>query len=562
MHLVKEALDSLRDHHNSYQTWKITTHPTQTHPYLAWVDPCRSSWIDINILTLLTSMDSHRVESIASSRSSPAPHSVYPNWPTSTSLATYTAETLPGHRVRVPCVLCGNPRCGLRTHRAYITQLRQQGFRAHDISRLLSSPFTSSYAYNPLSVAIDHVQKKLHLDIDAYGLGDNRSLPAALNKLISYDVECNTPFTDPAGNAIGEVAAEWLAASSTDEIACASTLNLWLRLECANTNNPGLEQCSSKLTSFFLEELRERVEGGKDITAGTIFAASNHFNTCLIFHDLQESELEIMMNGLEAMVNSQQGLGNLLASNRYGLFQNILWNDVLYCAMSGARPRFRVKSPPAMPYSLAVDWSVSISLPSIYENFCSTEILDVARNLQMFLHFRYGSEMRPLKKIEYQYLVSLERFVNVKVFDQAARYHDTGTINECVILTISLIRMSVLCIWEPLIVCRKRYVERLEKVLRRVTYREWTESGAIPALIWSCYVILAQSQIKCDTELIMTLLTFGLKSKMGWDMRTWPENWEDELANEMQPLLWHSDYDAHLSVVADLVVQFDRGPLP
>lgn len=502
-------------------------------------------------------MDFYGTESNPSSRSSPSPYTVYSNWPSFTSSAAYTTEALPGYTVGIPCILCGNPQCILRTHRTYLTQLRGRGFRGHEISRILSTPFASSYAYNPLSVAINHVHDKIHLDIDTYGLGGDCNLPAALNKLISYDVERNTPFTDPASNGMGEIAVEWLAASSMDEIACASTLNLWLNIEFASNKKPGFEQCTSKLTTFFLEELRERVESGKAITAGTIFAASNHLATCLVFHDLAASEMEIMMNGLEAMVNSQQGLESLLSSKNYGLFQSILWNDVLYCALTGAGPRFRVKAPPPMPRSLVIDWNASTSIPSIYKNFCSPETLHIARNLQMFLHFRHGTEMRRLKKLEYQYLISLERFVNVQLFDQAARYHDTGTVNECIILTISLMRMSVLCVWEPLVGCRTKYVQRLEKALRRITYREWTEAEATPALIWACFVILTQSQVKFDSEFILTLLTFGLKSKLGWDMRSWPYKWEDDFVSEFQPLLWHSDYDALLPVVARRVLDFD-----
>lgn len=205
---------------------------------------------------------------------------------------------------RTYCTLCGKP-CRLRTHARYLEAFRTgQGFRNQDLMTLLSSTFASSYSFNPLSVAVQYICGELQIDMDAQELSNTSSLPAAMNKLISYDIGRNTPFTDPAPNKLPEVAGEWLVAASVDELACVSTLHLWLLIEWTNTKRPVLGSYASKLNTLFLELLRKRVEDGT-VTTGTIFAASNHLATCLIFFEQSNSEREVMMNGLEALVNAK-----------------------------------------------------------------------------------------------------------------------------------------------------------------------------------------------------------------------------------------------------------------
>lgn len=172
---------------------------------------------------------------------------------------------------------------------------------------MLSTSFTSSYVFNPLTVAIDYICGQLQLDFDPRELGAHRSLAFSPNKLISYDIGRNTPFTDPADYVTGEVAAEWLVASTVDELACTSTLNLWLIIEWTNTKKAALKHFSSKLATLFLELLRKRVESKDSVATGTIFTASNHLATCIIFFKQTIAQCEVMMNSLEALVHTRGG---------------------------------------------------------------------------------------------------------------------------------------------------------------------------------------------------------------------------------------------------------------
>lgn len=215
------------------------------------------------------------------------------------------AHQLTSRVQRTYCIICGRPDCRLRTHARYTERSRQaQGFRNNDLMSLLSSSFASSYSFNPLSVAIRYVCGELQIDNDAQELSTTASLPAAMNKLIAYDIARNTPFTDPSPNALPEVAGEWLVAASVDELACVSTLHLWLLIEWTNSKKPSLEKYAARLNALFLEMLRKRLEEGT-VTTGTIFAASNHLATCLVFFEQSNTQREVMMNGLEALVNAQ-----------------------------------------------------------------------------------------------------------------------------------------------------------------------------------------------------------------------------------------------------------------
>lgn len=222
-----------------------------------------------------------------------------------TEPATY-AQQIELRPQRLYCLVCGRADCRLRTHARYQEprRLGGQGFRNQDLMLLISSSFASSYNFNPLSVAIQYVCGELQIDKDSQDLSSVPSLPEAMHKLISYDIGRNTPFTDPIPNRLPEVAGEWLIAASVDELACVSTLHLWLLIEWTNTKKPSLEKYASRLNALFLELLRKRVEEGT-VTTGTIFAASNHLATCLIFFEQSTSQREVMMNGLEALVNAQ-----------------------------------------------------------------------------------------------------------------------------------------------------------------------------------------------------------------------------------------------------------------
>lgn len=169
----------------------------------------------------------------------------------------------------------------------------------------MSTSFAYSYSFNPLSVAVDYVCGQLQGEIDPRDIGGQGSLPSALNKLISYDIGRNVPFTDPAGNALAEVAADWLAATSVDELACTSTLNLWLKIQATNTKKQSLERHSANITALFLDMLRKRMESSEPVSNGTVFAASNHLAICLIFFDQSSAQRVAMMDSLEALVNAR-----------------------------------------------------------------------------------------------------------------------------------------------------------------------------------------------------------------------------------------------------------------
>lgn len=453
------------------------------------------------------------------------------------------------------CALCRRFDCHLVSHKSYLSRGHRQGFRQHDISRLIRTSFASSYSFNPLSVAIDHVCDKLDVGFDLRDLGTGGSLAASLNKFISYDISGNVPFTDPTGPQLGEVAAEWLVASAVDEIACVSTLNLWLHIEWTNTQSPRLERFSSQLTTLFLELLRKKIQGQDAVTDGTIFAASNHLSTYLMYFKQTNTQREVIMNGLEALVNARGGFDRLADAGHPGLFQGLLWSDILFSCFTGSRPRFHIAAPPLMPPSLIPERNAtSSSLPAVYRNCCGPDLLDTAKYLRFFLLFRHQAEVRQLSKSEYRYMVSLERYIHIQLLEQSARYHETGSIAECMILAMGLMRMTVLCIWEQHVMIRRSYTERLERALHRVSDKSWSDVNATPALVWVCWVLLAQKEARYSSQnAILRSMAYGLREILGWNLDAWPDGWERGFGTTFQPLLWHADYEAHIPSVVSRI---------
>lgn len=471
----------------------------------------------------------------------------------SSALSHLRLPTRNRHTQSPLCLVCHRAGCRLKSHQAYVARNRIQGFRKHDISRLCSTSFASSYSFNPLRVAIDRICDQLDIDSDIRDLGSYGDLASSMQKLISYDIGRNTPFTDPSGCTLGEVAAEWLVASAVDEIACASVLNLWLMIEFTNTKRLDLERSSSKVTTMFLRLLQKSIEDDRTVNVGTIFAASNHLATCLIFFEQTREQQEVLMDGLEALVRARGGFERLTENSHPGLLQSLLWSDVLFASGTGCRPRFRVLAPLDMPHSLIRERNETSTLPSCYRRCCGPDLLDTAKHLRFFLLFRHQSEVRVLSKAEYQYMVALERYIHVQLLDQSARYHETGTIAECLILAMGLMRMSVLCIWEQHVMVRRMYTQRLGQALHKVNDNVWFEAGAANALLWVCWVLLAQTEATISQNAVLRSMISALKKLLGENPERWPEDWEDGFAEKFQPLLWHADYDAYVPSIAKLV---------
>lgn len=179
--------------------------------------------------------------------------------------------------------------------------------------------------------------------------------------------------------------------------------------------------------------------------------------------------------------------------------------------------------------------------------------MDTARYLRFFLLFRHQSEIRMLSKVEYQYMVALERYIHVQLLDQAARYHETGTIAECMILAMGLMRMSVLCIWEQHVMIRRSYTQRLGRALHKVSDKAWFDADASSALVWVCWVMLAQEEVDYSRNGPIRSMTGGLKRLLSDKTEDWPDQWEQGFAHDFKPLLWHPDYDKYVPAVSKMI---------
>lgn len=194
-----------------------------------------------------------------------------------------------------------------------------------------------------------------------------------------------------------------------------------------------------------------------------------------------------------------------------------------------------------MPHSLIPERTAASHLPPLSQKCCGPDLLDTAKCLRLFLLFTHGLEIRELLKAEYQYIVASERYVHVQLLDQSARYHETDTMAECIVLAMGLVRMSVLCVWEQHVMARRMQTQRLERALRRVNDKTWFESDTAHALVWVCWVILAQSEISYSKNAVLRSMIVGLKHVLGDDPNKWPEGWETGFAGDFQPLLWYAD---------------------
>ena len=206
-----------------------------------------------------------------------------------------------------------------------------------------------------------------------------------------------------------------------------------------------------------------------------------------------------------------------------------------------------------MPHSLIPERVDTSEIPIVYQNCCGPDLLDTARYLRLFLLFRHDGEVRELSKAEYQYLVALDRYVHAQLLDQAGRYHEEGTMSECIALAITTNRMNILCTWEQLGQIRRMITQRFESALKACGLDPWLKADAAYALIWVCWVALTQTQTFEVQSFVLDSLVSALKIALRTDPKFWPEDWGAGFAGSFQPLLWHADYDAWIPKVIDLV---------
>lgn len=471
------------------------------------------------------------------------------------------------------CRVCGHPACPLQSHKRFSAGRNRdvkcsslQGFRERPIASLFNTSFGSSYACNPLYIALSLVYSHLDLRLADSVLGNRGGVAGALYKFIAYDISDDFPFADPEvkPRAIGEVAADWLTVASTNEVACVAAFQYWLMIEWTLARDPHLLAYNNEVTPLLINLLRDKVENERPISIGTIFAASVHVCICLRWNMCTDSQAHAMMAGIEAMVNTLGGFAALAStSDQPGLLQMLLWIDSMYGMTYAARPRYLLPQLPPIPMSLRSRFHLACQIPDLYRRCCDPDLLDTASKLKFSLAFRSDKPERRLTSGEFRSLIALDRVTLVQMLDQGARHHDTGTINECIAIALKLFHLSVVIVATQDSWHRARPSKRLELVLRKLQLGCWVRAGAIEALIWICCIMLGPTGVLIDREFFIDLLTralFECFGRSGSNMvayssarpkvEDWPERWEERVETLLEPLIWHNDCDKRMKEIA------------
>ena len=93
---------------------------------------------------------------------------------------------------------------------------------------------------------------------------------------------------------------------------------------------------------------------------------------------------------------------------------------------------------------------------------------------------------------------------------------------------------------------------RLARGLSRIALSQWIEENAIKPLIWCCWVLLTISK-GTDAEKGAGELLISALMRLDVTLEKSHDEWKVFFSITAQPLLWHSDWIAHIPSIISTI---------
>ncbi len=136
---------------------------------------------------------------------------------------------------------------------------------------------------------------------------------------------------------------------------------------------------------------------------------------------------------------------------------------------------------------------------------------------------------------------ALSKLLNRSTIQRISMEHDlrnSSTIDECVVLTMNILRLTVLFHAGPLFAIVVSVISRLSKALLRTTLHHFllADPDGLGMYIWICFVGLINDFDSKNRIQFREMLNSALSVE--YRESSWPEDWQGRNLNMLRTFLW------------------------
>ncbi|KAK5022078.1 hypothetical protein LTS07_010327 [Exophiala sideris] len=348
--------------------------------------------------------------------------------------------------------------------------------------------------------------------------------------ILNFKVGSATAFPLPAGLAVNDIGGSMIIPVMTNTTLCFSVFAAWKAVQCLTGQSTNLPYLSYEAQA--LQSLRKQllVQGFEAITDAAITAAALLWATATMFP--QPDALRRHAAGVRSLVNARCGLDKLGCGG--AIQQSILWADFLTAQFLGEDVLFKEadNALDCLPTSLA-DIHDSFIIPSTFECLLP-QTIKAAKDLRLLLtcHDRARKTGR-LSVAEYKALMNLLNRSTIQRISLEHQFKNSNSIDECAILAMNLMRLTVLFTATSLPTIVIKVIGRLRDALIRCGLDR--SMHFLDTYIWACFVGMVHE--------INTPMRDGLAQLVGRALKIKyeslvPSDWQAQTLSTFRSFLW------------------------
>jgi hypothetical protein len=349
-----------------------------------------------------------------------------------------------------------------------------------------------------------------------------------------------TAFPLPVGLQVNEIGGSMIIPVMTDTSLCLSAIAAWKAVQYLMGQATAFPHLSYEAQA--LQSLRKQLleQGHAAITNEAILAAVLLWASATMF--AQTDALRRHSTGVCALIAARGGLKAIARHDSIGqaasVKQLLLWADFLTAQFLGEAVLFNdIEPAEPLPTSL-VTLSQAIALPSQWKALLPAT-LKAAQDLKLLLVSQdTATRVGRLSIAEYKALLALLNRSTIERINLEHRHSKSNSPDECVLVAMNLLRLTVLFHAGPLFTIVVSVISRLRNALKRTTVDSFnsTTSDCIDVYIWACFVGLVNEFDSENRSYFVEMLSIALSVK--YEDGRWPANWRTQNLDMLRSALW------------------------
>ncbi|EXJ78299.1 hypothetical protein A1O3_09460 [Capronia epimyces CBS 606.96] len=329
--------------------------------------------------------------------------------------------------------------------------------------------------------------------------------------------------------AVNEIGGSMLIPVMSDTSLCLSVIAAWKAVQFQAGQAASFPYLSYEAQA--LQSLRKQlhVMGPRRVTDEAVIAAAILWATAAMF--AQPEPLRRHVAGVRALVAARGGLADL--GHAGSTAQLILWADLLTAQFLDEDVCFKDIGPSdPLPPSL-VKLRASIALPPPFDRLLP-DTSEAARDMRLLL-LCHDKALRTehISFAEYKALMGLLNQSTIFWVGLQEKYKGSSTSDECVILAMNLLRLTVFFHAAPLLTIVTTVLERLRLALVRCGIGQFLDS--VDIYIWACLVGMVNNLHADARSQFADMLAHALTTKY---KNGWPVDWQAEILLLLRSFLW------------------------